>query len=440
MSSPPDREPDRDARTAPLGERLGDAFSLRRNARRLFAPPESHLRPLDGLRALSILWVVVFHTGWYTAPHIPVPIYARLILSPWMLPVWRGDFGVDIFFVLSGFLIAGMLIDEREATGRLHLGLFYVRRLLRLWPALAVAVVIDVILFGDNSGMVWANLLYVSNFIPILRAAMGWTWSLAIEEQFYLVCPWLVRGLAPLRRRSRLLVIAAVTLALCGVAAWVVQRGRFHAADTEIVVNRAFRRWARDYDHLYVKPWMRAGPLLMGVAAAYVYRIRGAMDTLARRRVLGALALLAAIGVALASMHWPLVVGAPRALEIAYIATFRTAFGAAIAYVLLLSLSRHPIGLALGRALSARALYPIGQLAYSAYLLNPMVATLIHRKLAPYVWLGKASPMELFLPLDLVATFAAAAALHLLIERPFMELRPKAETWPARLDTERLHT
>jgi peptidoglycan/LPS O-acetylase OafA/YrhL len=419
MDDPADRA------ASSLGERLRRAFSLRRNLRSLLVPVEGHLRPLDGLRALSILWVVLFHAGWYVGLHIPVPMYAALLRSPWMIVVWRGDFGVDAFFVLSGFLIAGMLVDERERHGQVRLGLFYARRMMRLWPALVAAVLVHVALIGDHNEMMWANLLYVSNFIPILDAGMGWTWSLAIEEQFYLVCPWLVRGLVPLRQRARLGVLAGLALALCGVAAWVVVAGRFRAIDSEVVVNRDFVRWSVGYDHLYVKPWMRAGPLLAGVAAAYVFRLRGAMDWLARRRVAPVVVLLVMVALAGVCMHWPLVRRAPRAVEVVYLALYRTGFGVAVAYLLLLSLSRHPVGRALGRALSVRFLYPFGQLAYSAYLLNPIATTLVDRALAPLVWQGKAAPMALFTPFDAAATFLGAAAIHLLVERPFMELRPR---------------
>ncbi|AKV01378.1 acyltransferase 3 [Labilithrix luteola] len=411
-----------------LPDRLKRAFSLRRNLRLLFVPPGTHLRPLDGLRALSILWVVVFHAAWYASPFVPIPAYVALLESRWMVPVWRGDFGVDVFFVLSGFLIAGLLIDERERTGHLDLTRFYWRRLLRLWPALLLAAVLNVALIGDHSSMVWANLLYVSNFVPILQGAMGWTWSLAIEEQFYLVCPWLVGGLAGLGASARLRTLAAVIALLVTVGAVVVVSGGFFAIDSEIAINRDFFRWTLGFDHLYVKPWMRAGPLLIGVFAAYLFRVPSFMAALSRRRGLGTAGVVVAFGVAAASTHWPLVVGTPRVVEVTFLATSRTLFGIAVAYVLLLSLSQQPLGRMLGRFLSSRVLYPIGQLAYGAYLVNPIVCAVVHKWRSPLVWEGRASPMVAFMPLDIAGTFVAAAAIYLFVERPFMTLRPGPET------------
>jgi peptidoglycan/LPS O-acetylase OafA/YrhL len=412
--------------------RAREAFSVARNVRAMLVPPPgpAHLRPLDGLRAFSILWVVLFHAAWYAAWHIPPASYAAMLFSPAMLPVWRGDFGVDVFFVLSGFLIAGMLADERARTGRIRLGLFYVRRLMRLWPALGVAVLADVVLIGDNRAMAWANLFYVSNFVPIAHAAMGWTWSLAIEEQFYLLCPWLVRALAAAGVGARMAVLAALAGGLCVLGAWVVVGGGFAAFDAEIVVNRDLGRWALAFDHLYTKPWMRAGPLLAGVAAAYAYRARGLLGGLSRARTGTWIGLVVAILVAAIAMHWPLFAGAPRGLEVAYIACFRTVFGAAVAVILLVALSDHPAGRLLGQLLSMRILYPFSQLAYAAYLLNPIVTTCVDRVLAPLVWMNKAEPMALFLPFDFGGTFLAAAALHVFVERPFMEMRPRAEPSP----------
>ncbi|HEY6463416.1 MAG TPA: hypothetical protein VIY73_24785, partial [Polyangiaceae bacterium] len=225
----------------------------------------------------------------------------------------------------------------------------------------------------------------------------------------------------------RLAVLGALATALCVLGAWVVVGGGFVAFDAEIVVNRDLGRWALAFDHLYTKPWMRAGPLLAGVAAAYAYRASGFIGRLARARTGTWIALVVAIVAAALATHWPLFARAPRGLEVAYLACFRTAFGAAVAVVLLVALSDHPAGRLLGRLLSMRVLYPFSQLAYAAYLLNPIVTTCVDRVLAPLVWMGKAEPMALFLPFDFGGTFLAAAALHVFVERPFMEMRPRAE-------------
>ncbi len=407
-----------------VSDRLLDALSLRRNLRALFVPPDTHLRPLDGLRALSILWVMLFHAAWYSATFVPLPTYVALLDAAWMVPVWRGDFGVDVFFVLSGFLIAGLLLDEQQRTGRLELARFYWRRLLRLGPALAVAAALYVAIVGHNSSMIWANLLYVSNFVPILQAAMGWTWSLAIEEQFYLLCPWLVSAMAALGTRARMGALAAIILALVAIGAYVVVSGPFHAIDSEIAVNRDFLRWAVGYDHLYVKPWMRAGPLLVGVTSAYLFRMPRFMPALAKTGWSGAAAAAVALIVAAASTHWPLASAGSRAFEVGFLAGSRTVFATAIAYLLLLSISQHRTGRRLGRLLSSRALYPIAQLAYSAYLVNPIVCIVVHGLLAPLLWPGAAAPMLVFLPLDIAGTLLVALVIHLLVERPFMALRP----------------
>ncbi len=412
------------ATRAPLRTRLGAAFSPRRNLRHLWSPNAGHLRAIDGLRALSILWVVLFHAGWYSYLNVPKRTYFELLRSRWMLPVWRGDFGVDMFFVLSGFLIAGLLLDERAHNGRVRVRLFYLRRLMRLWPALAVAVVIDLVLFHDRPEMAWPNLLYVSNFVPLAHTVMPWTWSLAIEEQFYLLAPWLVLALAVRRARAQLAVVATAAAALCCVAAAVVVRGGFHADAAEIVITRSLAQWVPAFEHLYIKPWMRAGPLLAGVGAAFVYRTPGALAAIARARWASAIGFALAVALAVACTHWPLVAGAPRAVEVAYVASFRTLFGAAVAAVALLSLSGHPIGRVLGRVLSVPALAPFAQLAYSAYLLNPIVATMTHRLLVPYIK-RVVSPMVLYVACDVPLTFAAALALYLFVERPLMELRPR---------------
>jgi peptidoglycan/LPS O-acetylase OafA/YrhL len=150
----------------------------------------SHLRGIDGLRAIAVVLVVVFH------------------VVPGALP--GGGLGVDIFFVLSGFLITGLLVGERAESGRVRLGAFWARRARRLLPALAILLLVctsaGLTLGGDMLVGIGRQVLgaatFSSNWLAIANGTSyfaGTTpelfrnlWSLAVEEQFYLVWPFVV--------------------------------------------------------------------------------------------------------------------------------------------------------------------------------------------------------------------------------------------------------
>ena len=172
----------------------------------------SSFRPdIEGLRGLAVLLVVLFHSR---------------------VPGFNGGFvGVDIFFALSGYLITGLIVAEVEQTGTFSFRNFYARRVRRLLPASGLAVV-GILLFGFviysplemASYAKWAiyTSLYISNYMFMRDAANYFaadvetnpflhTWSLAIEEQFYLFWPALiVLSLSWLKSRRRLAVVLCV--------------------------------------------------------------------------------------------------------------------------------------------------------------------------------------------------------------------------------------
>ena len=154
---------------------------------------------LDGTRAIAALAVMLVHA--------------------WMPSVPGGFLGVDVFFVLSGYLITRLLLEESDNAGRIDLPRFYVRRLRRLYPALLLLLAVYAVLgpmLWSRYPMDWhvsagfAAGLYVSDYtwafdLPMRHLAH--TWSLAVEEQFYLVWPVIVLGLARLPRRTMSLVL-----------------------------------------------------------------------------------------------------------------------------------------------------------------------------------------------------------------------------------------
>ena len=142
---------------------------------------------LDGLRALAILLVLYAH-GHFPGDHL-LPLRT--------LKGRCGFLGVQIFFVLSGFLITTLMLREVRRTGRLHLGRFYLRRALRIVPAYAAYLVLLAILDASGAAHLdshqWlAAGTYTVNFLPALPHPMSHLWSLCVEEHFYLLWPLMI--------------------------------------------------------------------------------------------------------------------------------------------------------------------------------------------------------------------------------------------------------
>src|SRR3954447_21715770 len=181
-------------------------------------PSFGYLRALDGLRALAVASVVLFHAG---------------------IAGLRGGFlGVDTFFVLSGFLITSLLLTERLAHGRIDLRRFWTRRARRLLPALLTMLLATVVagrflLDSDALSLLrvdaWAALGYVANWRMIFRGTgyvaataapspLQHTWSLGIEEQFYLLWPLLIVALMARRKLLVVLCLAGAVASQVGCA------------------------------------------------------------------------------------------------------------------------------------------------------------------------------------------------------------------------------
>ena len=127
---------------------------------------------LDGIRGFAVLWVMGFH---YQLP------FSR-----------QGLFGVDIFFTLSGFLITVLLVQEWERFGGIQLKFFYLRRILRLYPALILILIVFFTLIPKP--YLFSTIFYYTNWIKALHFQpdslyLDHVWSLSIEEQYYLIWP-----------------------------------------------------------------------------------------------------------------------------------------------------------------------------------------------------------------------------------------------------------
>jgi len=175
-----------------------------------------HIPALDGFRAIAILLVLGYHAG---------------------LPGMDGGyFGVDLFFVLSGFLISTILLNEAQATGTISLSRFYMRRIRRLTPALVILLLGYIALapfawpqasLGHHIREVAYTATYLSDYMRAFTgvpALLGHTWSLAVEEHFYMLWPFALMALLrrfPLEKLPRVLAALFIIATLWRIGCFV---------------------------------------------------------------------------------------------------------------------------------------------------------------------------------------------------------------------------
>jgi peptidoglycan/LPS O-acetylase OafA/YrhL len=293
-----------------------------------------HVPALDGLRGVAVAAVIAFH--------------AHVITGGWL--------GVDVFFVLSGYLITRLLLVEHRNSGRIALGAFWTRRAMRLLPALALLVVIGAAVerhrnrLGGPTGARWdvlGALTYSSNWLRLRGGAGYWSrfgppslfehlWSLAIEEQFYVVWPIVMMVLLRLRRSLLVVTLAAMT-ALAG--AWSVV---------------AFAN-SHDASRVYMGTDTRAVALIVG---ALVGVVANEWSHLVANRVVR---YAGAIGFVV--LLWPLVMLDGRAL-VTYHGGLVACSGLAALVVAAVGADRGP----LVRVLATRPMGWLGTRSYGLYL------------------------------------------------------------------------
>lgn len=357
----------------------GGAFTAPAPRRRL-----SHVPALDGVRGVAVLVVVGFHAFGLLAP------------------VWQwlpgGFLGVDVFFVLSGFLITSLLIGEHDRRGRIGLGGFYRRRALRLLPALVLLLVAHFIyseIIGSptkielqTAGVV---LFYFLNWWAVLghpfSTDLGHLWSLSVEEQFYLVWPLVVLLFVSFRRR----LPVVVTILVVAVSAVVLHR---------IVLWQG----GAPKLSLHVRTDTRADGLLIGTLLAVLWT-----QQKIPRRGLGVAATVS-VGFLAYCIFTPRPFGF-------YADGGFTAVAVASAVILLAVVESEWLGnIVLGFA----ALRAIGRVSYGLYLWHHVVMFAVARESAHI------KPVMRFV-IALGLTAAITCASWFLVERPFLRWKDRLE-------------
>jgi peptidoglycan/LPS O-acetylase OafA/YrhL len=326
---------------------------------------------LDGLRAVAVILVI--------ADHCNVPIFDQ------------GYFGVDLFFVLSGFLITRLLTDEIDATGRIDLPRFYLRRLLRLSPPLLLMLAAYLLIapsvwpqvdFASHARDVALVAFYLSDYSQAFwhnPKVLIHTWSLAVEEHFYLIWPFVILLLARIKLRWRLTALVAIYLL---TSAWRVYEYEFTG-----------------WDSTYYRFDTRISGLVCGALLAICLKYRDVISD----RIANAAGLVAwtALIVCLSIGFW----GAPWSLTVMPNIAHLAAVG------LLLSVSTKNSWVT--SILSAPPLVAIGTISYGMYLWHYPAA----------IYFREHTPWHVTGPIVLGFSILMATISYLTVERPLQRYR-----------------
>lgn len=341
-----------------------------------------HLPGLNGLRAIAALSVMWSHTFQDT--------FGDWGTDGFQLPVVAD--GVTMFFVISGFLITYLLLNEQERSQTVSIPKFYMRRILRIWPIYYAYMAIALIVTHTwNDPNIWYYIFFGAN-IPFIVTAGIWPivhyWSIGVEEQFYLFWPWIVKFTHG--KNVKLLTMAVGLCALWLICKWGIYLGWGNTT--------AYRFFAVT----------RFDCMMIGAIGAILYFTRsGWFNRLLGNRTLGIVCLLALFF----SQPWANIIPAP----------VRTQVIALLALVCIMSQLHNPI-----INLENKVCDFVGKISYGIYVIHPLLIFLLSglcRSMG--IDLSNGLATALIYVIITLATILLAWLSYRFFESPFLRLKSR---------------
>ena len=353
------------------------------------------LPSIDGWRAVSITIVLVSHA-----------IFSPLISTGFRTAIYwcfDGNLGVRFFFVISGYLITRLLIQEYDRSGRVDLRRFYVRRFLRILPVyyafLGVLYLLQcagVSSFHRKADVLIRNLTFTTNFGTSFDRISDHLWSLAVEEQFYLIWPVMFVWLGLARNRRAALVLSLVPLAIAPISRAIDYKGFCRGSAGFLFHGWSFFNY---FDSI-----------ALGCACALI--VGSGYETWLLRALKRTRWTVVALGLVIV----PHILTRTLLLGVITVPFGSTLQAVGMCFLLVQSVE-HP-DVCFYRILNLRGVAFIGVLSYSIYIWQQLFfvgfSTVTAGSWVPY-----------YFPLCLISTFAAASVSHFAFERPLMSLRSR---------------
>jgi peptidoglycan/LPS O-acetylase OafA/YrhL len=373
---------------------------LLESLRELWVRPPHQIPALDGLRALAILLVMCAHFfGFFWTSHVKEPLPGMSNLAPFL---W-GWTGVDLFFVLSGYLIGKQLWRERITTGSVKFRRFILRRGLRIWPLFFAMLLYYTLVPSGVHTSVW-DFTFLTNFHR--GAGFDDAWSLSTEEQFYIIVPLALILTAGVRR----VWIYYVGCAAVVIGEWIARVHVMHALAAQGLSGHAL------LDAMHYPIYLHCDALIAGLVIALVSERHPERFRAPRMAGLSWLGL----GIFLGSAVFAVALRAANKTVFAF-AALGLIYGGLTLWMLwdrsfLSDLARW------------RIWYPVSRLSYGMYLNNYSILPGI--TYAVFIWTRRVSHSTVVgslvgLVAGTLVSMAVATISFVLVERPFLILRDR---------------
>lgn len=427
------------------------AFSIKSNASKLFGTKtaDGPLACLNGLRVLSMWWVILGHTFAFVTTAVENPFDAFDVIKRFTFqPIINGTFSVDTFFFLSGLLVAYLTIKEILEKGKLNWVYFFIHRYWRLTPLLAFVILFytnmfPYIVYGPFQFFTstfndmtdgcrtywWSNLLYINNFYPyygsLSKTCIGWTWYLANDMQFYIfISPFVIMTFT--RKKILGFLLCGLIILQC-----VITRGAlvlyYGIHGLEQAATKHINDPMAQNGPLYGRPYARCSVYIVGMLTGYILAVK--KNRIHMNRFVALIGWMMAVAIGMLVIYGQYYYNhhideypKPQMSLVAsmfYVSLSRTAWSVSLAWVVIACVAQK--GGIVRDVLSWKIWAPLGRLTYAAYLVHPITIYFFYMNQERLMMLTVLNMVYAYLG-NLVVAYGVAFIVSMGVEAPMIQL------------------
>ncbi|XP_060812347.1 nose resistant to fluoxetine protein 6-like isoform X1 [Bombus pascuorum] len=409
-------------------------FSLFSNIQQIFhrEKGEDNTRVFHGLKFFGMVWIITAHSVFYSLHTISNKIVLFTITDTVPAQILsNATYSVDTYFFISGFLLTHIFLKDREKDKRIppvtvrvtQLIQMLVKRYVRITPAYFIVIMIVILNFSwhDRVSLIlpleepstkcskywWTNILYINNFYNWDELCLTWSWYLPNDMQFFIF--------------GGFVLILSVThyniaMGLCGVTLLSSIGSSLYVAYT-LDYHTALDEQYRTLSYLYLRPWLRVSPYLIGMMTCQLLSKWNYQLHLSKKSfVVGSILAILCNCVILFSTA---IRGMSLSLSVLYVGFGRTGWAMGIAWLIIACTTNHA-----GKStkfLSLDIFVPLSRLTYCAYLINPLIILSLH-SLRVYPFTADEIMVGAMSVTIIISTFIVSILLSAIAEVPFILL------------------